>query len=101
MELMRRLLFVAALLVVLAANPGSAQAIAVSPSTTVATSDDLDLGKCVSALPPPTCGEKPKAPGDPGGAAQIALFTIMVGGLVFIGSVIVRSTRKTAKTRPR
>jgi hypothetical protein len=82
--------FLAALLVVcLLAVPVAAQ----SP-TSPPTSAEYDLGRCVSALPPPGCGDAPKASGDRGGWAQMLLFGIVAAGMAAIAIVVIRSTRR-------
>jgi hypothetical protein len=97
---MRRALVGLVLLVAVAVGAPTRVAGAVSPTTTPPTSAPYDLGRCVSALPPPGCGEKPKASGDRGGWEQILLFGIVTGAMAGIGLVIVRSTiRRDRATR--
>jgi hypothetical protein len=60
----------------------------------------VDLSECVNSNPPPGCGQKPQSPGDPGGSEQLALFGVMIAGLVFIGIVVGRSVvRRERATR--
>jgi hypothetical protein len=47
-----------------------------------------------SALPRANSGRAPVQAGDRGGALQLALFGVLVGGLATIGTVIVRSSRR-------
>lgn len=87
MRFMARLL-VATLAVVALAGPAGAA------TSTPPTSAAYDTDDCVTALPKPGCGTEPEASGDRGGAAQLALFGIMTGGLAVIATVIVRSARR-------
>lgn len=56
-----------------------------------------DLSECVNALPGPNCGREPDDAGDRGGAAQLALFGVLLVAMGGIGFVIVRSTRRRTK----
>jgi hypothetical protein len=87
MRLVVRLLVATFAVVALAAPAGAATP---APPTSAA----YDTDDCVTALPKPGCGTEPETSGDRGGAAQLALFGIMTGGLVVIGTVIVRSARR-------
>jgi hypothetical protein len=75
---------------------------AASAQTTVPvpTTAGVDLDECINSNPPPGCGQKPESPGDPGGSEQLALFGVMIAGLVFIGIVVGRSVvRRERATR--
>jgi hypothetical protein len=75
---------------------------AASAQTTVPvpTTSGVDLSECVNSNPPPGCGQKPRSPGDPGGSEQLAVFGVMIAGLVFIGVVVGRSVvRRERQTR--
>lgn len=63
------------------------------------TSAPFDLDDCVSAIPKPGCGTEPTSSGDRGGWAQYAVFGVMVAGLAVVGTVVVRSTRRTTASR--
>jgi hypothetical protein len=97
----RGVLVVLAVALVLAAGVPAASAQTTAPvPTTVATTAGVDLDQCVNSNPPPGCGQKPESPGDPGGSEQLALFGVMIAGLVFIGIVVGRSVvRRERATR--
>lgn len=60
-----------------------------APSATDPT--EPDLSSCVGLLPKPGCGTEPVAPGDRGGAMQIATFSLMLAALLVIGVRIARA----------
>ncbi|MFT7474608.1 MAG: hypothetical protein ACI81L_001533 [Verrucomicrobiales bacterium] len=47
-----------------------------------------------SIIGTPEAGPKPDDPGDRGGYAQLGLAVVLVGGITFIGSRIVRESRR-------
>lgn len=55
----------------------------------IATNDfmdlERDLSECISAVPKPGCGREPTQAGDRGGSLQLALFGVMMAGIVVIG----------------
>jgi len=51
----------------------------------------MDYSACVGLYPKPGCGTKPVLTGDRGGSMQIAVFGILIAGMVFIGIRIARS----------
>ena len=57
----------------------------------------MDYSACVGLYPKPGCGTKPVLSGDRGGAMQIAVFGILIVGMVFIGIRIARSVRARDK----
>lgn len=63
----------------------------------IATNDFLDLerdlSECISAVPKPGCGREPTQAGDRGGFLQLALFGVMMTGLVVIGWRVTTAVR--------
>ncbi len=45
-------------------------------------------------LPRPNSGAAPTNPGDPGGWAQLLLFTVIIGGLLVVGFLAWRSSKR-------
>ncbi len=45
-------------------------------------------------IPRPNSGREPESPSDRGGWLQLTVMAVMVGGLVVIGSLVVRESRK-------
>jgi hypothetical protein len=58
------------------------------------STDQPAIPESPTALPRANSGRAPQQAGDRGGALQLALLVILVGGLTFIASVIVRSARR-------
>ncbi len=50
-------------------------------------------------IPRPNSGEAPEDAGDRGGALQGALFFIVVGAVLVVGALVVRSSRKARAER--
>jgi len=94
---------------------GFSSAAATPPDTTIpdtttpgsVTSDTVndfmdlerDLTSCVSSNPMPGCGREPTSPGDRGGWQQLALFGIMLGGMVVIFVRVYLSVRSRDRRR--
>ena len=57
----------------------------------------MDYSACVGLYPKPGCGTKPELSGDRGGTMQIAVFGILIAGMVFIGIRIARGVRARDK----
>jgi hypothetical protein len=90
---MRRILAVIALAA--AALLGSAAIALAAPAAAQEDSTDQPVvPESPTALPRANSGRAPQQAGDRGGALQLALFAILLGGLTFIASVIVRSARR-------
>lgn len=53
--------------------------------------EEINLSTCVGLYPKPGCGTEPQASGDRGGAAQIAVFGVLVAALCVIGVRIARA----------
>lgn len=53
--------------------------------------EQIDLSSCVGLYPKPGCGTEPQASGDRGGAAQIAVFGVLVAALCVIGIRVARA----------
>ncbi len=68
-------------------------------TTTVAMTDDGQVGQTKSVIPKPNSGSAPKQAGDRGGALQLGLFAVLVLALAFIGAVIIRSTMRNSRLR--
>jgi hypothetical protein len=83
---------VLAVVVVLAAPAASAQS---DDQTTTTTAPD----RGGDIIPRPNTGVEPEDPGDRGGALQTALFIGIVGGIVVMGAVVVRQSRKARADR--
>lgn len=49
---------------------------------------------CIGFNPKPGCGKKPQASGDRGGWMQYTVFSVMLGALGIIGTVLVRNVIK-------
>lgn len=50
-------------------------------------------------IPRPDEGAEPDEPGDRGGALQTVVFLVIVGGLVVIGTIVVRQSRRARAGR--
>ena len=48
----------------------------------------------------PNSGREPESPSDRGGWLQLTVLAVMVGGLVVIGSLVVRESRKAKADTP-
>lgn len=96
---MRRLLAATALALVLASPPALAAPAPAQVSPTPPTTAPYDLDDCVSAVPKPGCGAAPDESGDRGGWAQYLVLGVLMAGLAVIGTVVVRSTRRTTAAR--
>jgi hypothetical protein len=92
--MLRSVAAVALVALPLVVEPRAAWAETSGPSTT-----EKDLTTCINSNPKPGCGVAPAVNGDRGSAAQYTVFAVMVAGLVVIGAVVVRSTRRTTKAR--
>jgi hypothetical protein len=79
-------------LVVVVVLVGGGGPVSAQGTTTPPTSAGYGFDRCVSALPPPDCDEKPEASGDRGGWAQLLLFGVVTAGMAGIAVVIIRST---------
>ena len=51
-------------------------------------------------IPRPNSGVAPKDIGDRGGAAQLALMVVTFGGVMLIGLLVVRESRRARAGRP-
>ena len=72
-----------------------------SVSTTVPATEptfvydlEKDPSDCIGFLPKPGCGKAPQQAGDRGGALQYVVFAVMLAGVGFIASVLVRNVIK-------
>src|SRR5215211_7933588 len=83
------------LLLLAVGEPGVAHA----DSSATATTAGFDTDQCIGALPRPDCGSEPRTSGDRGGWEQFVLLGVVVAALVFIGSVVVRSSLRTQRAR--
>ena len=50
-----------------------------------------DPSECINSNPRPDCGKKPQSSGDRGGSMQYTVFFVMLGGVGFIASVLIRN----------
>ena len=50
-----------------------------------------DPSECINSNPRPDCGKKPQSSGDRGGWMQYTVFFVMLAGVGFIGSVLIRN----------
>ena len=50
-----------------------------------------DPSECINSNPRPDCGKKPQSSGDRGGWMQYTVFFVMLTGVGFIGSVLIRN----------
>ena len=79
----------------------AARAVDAPTDSTVATAEvtdttyvyDLvnDPSECINSNPRPDCGKKPQSSGDRGGWMQYTVFFVMLAGVGFIGSVLIRN----------
>ena len=72
----------------------------IDPTSATTIPDSLggmDYSACVGLYPKPGCGTKPELSGDRGGTMQIAVFGILIAGMVFIGIRIARGVRARDK----
>jgi hypothetical protein len=76
------------------ATPVAAQR---EPTTTLDDGLDGNLGRII---PRPNSGREPESPSDRGGWLQLSVLVVMVGGLVVIGSLVVRESRKAKNDSP-
>jgi hypothetical protein len=97
---MRRFMSVLMLVVCTLLAPSSgAFAQTSTTTTTVAVSDDGQVGQTKSVIPRPNSGSAPQQAGDRGGSLQLALFGLLLAALAFIGAVIIRSTMRNSRIR--
>ena len=97
---MRRLIVALTLVAATMLAPSfSAHAQTATTTTTVAMTDDSQVGQTKSVIPKPNSGSAPKQAGDRGGALQLGLFGVLVLALAFIGAVIIRSTMRNSRIR--
>ena len=91
---MRRLLVTVALVaaLVLGAPAASAQSEG-DPTSTTVPEPGGDI------IPEPNSGQEPEDPGDRGGSLQTLLFIGMVGGVVLMGWLVVRQSRRARADR--
>ena len=47
--------------------------------------------ECINSNPRPDCGKKPQSSGDRGGSMQYTVFLVMLGGVGFIASALIRN----------
>ena len=79
----------------------AARAVDAPTDSTVATAEvtdttyvyDLvnDPSECINSNPRPDCGKKPQSSGDRGGWMQYTVFLVMLAGVGFIASVLIRN----------
>ena len=50
-----------------------------------------DPSECINSNPRPDCGKKPQSSGDRGGWMQYTVFIVMLAGVGFIASVLIRN----------
>ena len=50
-----------------------------------------DPSECINSNPRPDCGKKPQSSGDRGGWMQYTVFLVMLAGVGFIASVLIRN----------
>ena len=50
-----------------------------------------DPSECINSNPRPDCGKKPQSSGDRGGWMQYTVFFVMLAGVGFIASVLIRN----------
>ncbi|MGD9702717.1 MAG: hypothetical protein AB7J47_09295 [Acidimicrobiia bacterium] len=72
-----------------AATPPSTPLPEGTESPIVTIEGDQDLGECISALPKPSCRTSTETDG-----MQIAVFSILIAGLVVVGWRVVSATRR-------
>ena len=84
-------------MVALAAGAQPAPAAAQPDTTTSTTALPSSEG---GIIPKPNSGVAPKDSGDRGGAAQTALFFVMLGGVGLIGFLAYRSSLKARRSAP-
>jgi hypothetical protein len=73
----------------------------VPTDSTVATAEVTDTtyvydlvnepSECINSNPRPDCGKKPQSSGDRGGWMQYTVFLVMLAGVGFIASVLIRN----------
>lgn len=63
------------------------------PATTLAPEDAPDI------IPRPNTGSAPVDAGDRGGSLQSALFVVVIGGIVLIGALVTRESRRSRRER--
>ena len=79
----------------------AARAVDAPTDSTVATAEATDTtyvydlvndpSECINSNPRPDCGKKPQSSGDRGGWMQYTVFFVMLAGVGFIGSVLIRN----------
>lgn len=69
--------------------PVSAQT---GPTTTLEEGLEGNLGRMI---PRPNSGREPESPGDRGGWLQLTVMGVMVGGLIVIGGLVIRESRRS------
>ena len=67
------------------------------PTTTLEEGLDGNLGRMI---PRPNSGREPESPSDRGGWLQLTVLAVMVGGLVVIGGLVVRESRRAKTDEP-
>jgi hypothetical protein len=82
-----------AVVVVLAAAPAASAQSDDQGTTTTAPERGGDI------IPEPNSGVEPEDAGDRGGSLQTAIFIGIVGGIVVMGAVLVRQSRKARADR--
>jgi hypothetical protein len=70
-----------------------------SPTTTIVPIDDQEQPRSPSIIPLPNSGSEPAESGDPGSAAQYGVLVITMGGLVVIGLLVARESRRKRDQR--
>lgn len=85
----------AALLVAVVGTASAPPAGAGEDSTTT----EAEAPESPSIIPRPNSGQEPDDAGDRGGTLQTIVFVIVVAGVVVIGALVVRESRKARKGR--
>ncbi len=67
------------------------------PTTTLDEGLEGNLGRII---PRPNSGREPESPSDRGGWLQLTVLAVMVGGLVVIGGLVARESRKAKPDPP-
>ena len=93
---MRRALAVPLLVLALALGGGPARAGELDPSTTSTSAIPASEGGGI--IPEPNSGVAPVDSGDRGGAAQTALFFVLLGGVGLIGFLAYRSSVRARRS---
>jgi hypothetical protein len=82
--------------VLLTAVAGLVPATAVAAGDTSTTRPPPDAP---SIIPRPDSGTEPTDAGDRGGALQTILFIVMLGGVIVVGALVVRESRRARERR--